>query len=55
MRAGNYLIRLKKKLNDMKLIKKYDKPDKIIVTSQSKIKFDYKQLNLSKFIFLCSG
>ena len=29
------------------MIKRYDKPDKIIVTSQGKIKFDYKQLNLS--------
>ena len=30
-------------------MKKYDKPDKILVTSQAKIKFDYKQMNLSKF------
>ena len=32
------------------MIKRYDKPDKIIVTSQGKIKFDYKQLNLSIFV-----
>ena len=31
----------------MKMLKKYDKPDKIIVTAQAKVKFDYKQINLS--------
>ena len=44
------MIRLKKKLTNMKMIKKYDKPDKIIITAQAKVKFDYKQINLSKYV-----
>lgn len=43
LKPGQYLIRLKKKLNDIKLTKKYDKPDKIVVTANSKTKFEYIQ------------
>ena len=35
----------------MKMLKKYDKSDKIIVTAQAKVKFDYKQINLSIFFY----
>ena len=46
VKAGQYLIRLKKKLYDLKYMKKYDKPDRLIVTAQSKVRFDYKQMEL---------
>jgi len=46
LKAGQYLIRLKKREWDLKKASKYDKSDKIIVTAQSKVKFDYKQMQL---------
>lgn len=39
-------MRLKKKLQDMRYLKRYDKPDKIVVTTNGKVKFDYKQQDL---------
>jgi len=49
LKAGHYLIRLKKKFIDNKLFKKHDSTDKIVVTSSSKVKFDYKQPELRIF------
>ena len=51
LKGGQYLIRLKKRLGNLKYLKKYDKPDKIIVTTSGKVRFDYKQLNLSNLSF----
>lgn len=50
LKAGHYLIRLKKKFKDLKAIKKQSLLDKIVVTSSEKVRFDYKQPELCKFI-----
>lgn len=49
LKPGQYLIRLKKKLNDIKLIKKYDKADKIVVTANCRTKFEYIQQELCTY------
>ncbi len=47
MKAGEYLIRLKKKRNSVKKSRRPDEiKDKIVVTAPFKVKFDYKQFNL---------
>lgn len=49
LKAGEYLIRLKKKRNIVKKSRKPDEiKDKIVVTAPFKVKFDYKQFNLLK-------
>ena len=49
MKAGEYLIRLKKKRNIVKKSRKPDEiKDKIVVTAPFKVKFNYKQFNLCK-------
>jgi hypothetical protein len=47
------LIRLKKKrYNSKKSKKESNAADRIIVTAPFKVKFDYKQLTLSKFGYI---
>lgn len=49
LKAGEYLIRLKKKRNSVKKSRKPDEiKDKIVVTAPFKVKFDYKQFTLCK-------
>ena len=46
LKAGQYLIRIKKKAELKNVLMKQDKPDKIIVTCSSQVKFDYKHPEL---------
>jgi hypothetical protein len=47
LKAGEYLIRLKKKRGTSKKSRKELASDRIIITAPFRVKFDYKQLNLS--------
>mgnify|MGYP003480379305 CR=1 FL=1 len=53
MKKGNYLIRIKKKpVKKASLNSTSNAIDKIVITANSKLKFDYKQQNVCTYLFI---